>query len=76
MGKIRRIILQTETFERISLRKNSKVIKSRVFCGGFYKLEISIADQNGKQIIFETEFHGLIEIEETNNTIRLTSRKK
>ncbi|HQU84199.1 MAG TPA: hypothetical protein PKY59_13775 [Pyrinomonadaceae bacterium] len=72
----RRIILQTESFERIRLRKNSKTIKRRTIDGGFYKLEISIADRNGKQIIFETEIHGLIEIEETNNEIRLVSRKK
>lgn len=75
MNKKRRIILRTETFERISLRQTSKTTSQVSFAFGVYKIEISKADAKGKQIIFEAEILSLIEIEETDEEIRLVYLK-
>jgi hypothetical protein len=76
MKKERRIILRTETFERITLRQTSKTIKHQAFTLEVYKIEISKADAEGKQIIFEAKIHGFIEIEETDEEIWIVYRKK
>ncbi len=76
MNKKRRIILRTETFERITLRQTSKTVNRQTFNFGIYKIEISNVDADGEQIIFEAEFPGLIEIKETNEEIRFVCQKK
>ena len=75
MNKKRRIILRTETFERISLRQTSKTVKHQTFNFGIYKIEISRVEAEGEQIIFEAEIPGLPEIKETSEEIRLVYRK-
>lgn len=76
MKRTRRIILQTKTYERISLRKTSKITETKMLQFGIYQLEISKIEAEGKQIIFEAEILGSIEIAETNEEIRLVCRKK
>lgn len=75
MNKKRRIILRTETFERISLRQTSKTVDRQTFTFGVYKIEISKVEAEGGQIIFEAKIHGSLEIRETSQEIRLVYRK-
>ncbi len=75
MKKERRIILRTETFERITLRRSSKTIDEQTLALGIYNIEIRKADAEGEQIVFEAEIHGFIEIIETDEEIRLVCRK-
>jgi hypothetical protein len=67
MNKKRRVILRTETYERISLRQTSKTINRQI--------EIRQVNAEKEQIVFETEIIGLIETEETNEEIRFVFRK-
>ncbi len=76
MKKEQRIILRTETFERIIFRQSSKIINCQTSTLGIYKIEINQIDTESEQIIFEAEIHGLIEIEETNEEIRIVFNKK
>jgi hypothetical protein len=75
MNKKRRVILRTETYERISLRQTSKTINRQTFTLGIYKIEIRQVNAEKEQIVFETEIIGLIETEETNEEIRFVFRK-
>ncbi len=76
MKKEQRIIFRTETFERITLRQSSKIINRESFALGIYKIEIRKVELEKEQIIFEAEIIGLIEIEETDEEIRIVYRKK
>lgn len=75
MNKKRRIILRTETFERISLRKTSKTINHQDLNLGVCKIKISRTDAEGEQIILEAQILGSIEIKETNEEVRFVCRK-
>ena len=76
MNKKRRIILRTEIFERISLRKTSETVNHQTFAFGTYKIEISKVDAEVEQSVFDAEFPGLLEIKETSEEIRIVYRKK
>lgn len=76
MNKKRRIVLRTEIFERISLRKTSKTVDHQTFDFGIYKIEICRVDAKVEQIVFEAEFPGLLEIKKTSEEIRIVYRKK
>ena len=75
MNKKRRIILRAETFERITLRKTSKIINSQNLNFGDYKIKISRTDPEGEQIILEAQILGSLEIKETNEEVRFVCRK-
>ncbi len=75
MNKKRRIILRTETVERIILRQTSKIINRQTFTLGIYKIEIRKVEPEKEQIIFEAEIIGLLETEETDEEIRLVFQK-
>lgn len=75
MKKIPRVILRTETFERISLRQTSKTMECRAFILGIYKIEISQAKSDVEQIVFETKFSGFIEIKDNDDEIQINIQK-
>jgi hypothetical protein len=75
MKKEQRIILRTETFERITLRQSSKIINRETLALGIYKIEICKVEPEKEQIIFAAEIIGLIEIVETDEEIRLVYPK-
>ena len=75
MKTTRRIILRTETFERLSFRQTSKKDDCRTFTSGVYKIEISKVKTEAEQIIFDAEFSGLLEITENNQEFRLNIQK-
>ncbi len=75
MNKKRRVILRTETYERITLRQSSKTTNRETFALGVYKIEIRKVEPEKEQIIFEAEIIGLIETEETDEEIRFVFRK-
>lgn len=76
MKKERRIILRTETFERIRLREISKINDGRMLEFETYQIIISKIAAQGREIIFNAEIPGFIEIEETGNETRFICRKK
>jgi hypothetical protein len=76
MNKKRRVILRTETFERITLRQSSKIINHETLTLGFYRIEISKVDAKKEQIVFEAIIHGFIEITETDEEIRFVYLKR
>jgi hypothetical protein len=71
----RRIILRTETFERITLRQTSKTADYRVFTVGDYRIEVSKIEPKAERIIFEAEFSGSIELKDNDDEIRLNIQK-
>jgi hypothetical protein len=73
----RRIILRTEIFERISLRRFSKITDhSRMLEFETYQIVINKIAAHGTEVIFDAEFLGFLEIEETGNETRFICRKK
>ena len=72
----RRIILRTETFERIRLRKTSEIADGRMLEFETYKIFISKIAAPGTEVIFDAEIVGFIEIEETDKEIRFICQKK
>jgi hypothetical protein len=75
MKKVRKIILRTETFERVTLRQSSKTINQQTLALGVYKVEIRRVEPEKEQIVFEAEILGFIEIAEAADEIRLVCRK-
>ncbi len=76
MKNKRRIILRTETFERIRLRKTSEIADGRMLEFETYKIIISKIAAPGTEVIFDAEIVGFIEIEETDKEIRFICQKK
>ena len=76
MKKTRRIILRTETLERIKLRQASKITVRNLLDPETYQVVISKIEAPGKKIIFEAEIVGFIEIEETNEEVLFVCRKQ
>jgi hypothetical protein len=73
----RRIILRTKIFERISLRQFSKITgRRRMLEFETYQIVVSKIAAEGAEVIFDGEFIGFIEIEETSNETRFICRKK
>jgi hypothetical protein len=74
MKKERRLILRTETFERVSLRQNSRLRISQMTERENYHVKVYRIETEGNQLIFECDILSSIDIETTNDEIRLIGR--